>query len=723
MKRVTVDIGGTFTDCFLVWDNKYLEAKALTTHNNLSLGFMESLRQACLQLGEDIEAVLSQVDSVRYATTLGTNALIERQGPQVGLITTAGYQSQVPLSRGRGYGDGLTPAKQADLAGAVRPTPLVPVTMIVGARERVDHKGEVLLELDEEHLRSQVKLLVDRGVQAFVVSLVNSVANPINEIKIEEIILEEYPSHMLGSMPVILSHEVADRKGEYVRTQSAILDAYLHDQMYYALSSLEMTLKESGYTKPMLIVHNVGGMAQLNSTHALQTIHSGPTSGVSASEHLSDELEIGRLIAMDMGGTSCDIGIVVGQGIRFYDFNPIIDRWLVSLPMIHLSVIGAGGGSIARFDKTFNELEVGPESAGSEPGPACYDLGGMHPTVTDADLILGYLDSEYYADGNMSLNRRRSEFAIEEDICEELNVTTVEAALQIKQKVDTNMAHEIFKELGVKGYDPKDFTLLAYGGNGALHGCGIARVLEINNILVPPFSPIFSAVGAGIMNQLHLHEKSVYLNIYDSNTREIFSNYEIFNKYVEELEEAGKSDLLRQGMAEEEIKFTLELDMRYGNQLTQTSVVSPVSRLNGVEDVIQLIEAFSVNYGDRFGEGSQTPEAGIRINTIRVQAYVEGETIKFRKFKEEIPAPAPVRERECYYVGVEGPVNTKIYRADMISEGMTIEGPSIVEAERTTYLVEPGWKLTVGHMGAALMTRLSADMGSDKTKLQISTTN
>src|SRR5699024_5357970 len=193
MKRVTVDIGGTFTDCFLVWDNKYLEAKALTTHNNLSLGFMESLRQACLQLGEDIEAVLSQVDSVRYATTLGTNALIERQGPQVGLITTAGYQSQVPLSRGRGYGDGLTPAKQADLAGAVRPTPLVPVTMIVGARERVDHKGEVLLELDEEHLRSQVKLLVDRGVQAFVVSLVNSVANPINEIKIEEIILEEYP--------------------------------------------------------------------------------------------------------------------------------------------------------------------------------------------------------------------------------------------------------------------------------------------------------------------------------------------------------------------------------------------------------------------------------------------------------------------------------------------------------------------------------------------------
>src|SRR5699024_821869 len=146
-----------------------------------------------------------------------------------------------------------------------------------------------------------------------------------------------------------LSHEVADRKGEYVRTQSAILDASLHDQMKYALSSLEITLKDSGYTKPMLIVHTDGGMAQLNSTHALQTIHSGPTSGVSASEHLSDELEIGRLIAMDMGGTSCDIGIVVGQGIRFYDFNPIIDRWLVSLPMIHLSVIGAGGGSIARF--------------------------------------------------------------------------------------------------------------------------------------------------------------------------------------------------------------------------------------------------------------------------------------------------------------------------------------------------------------------------------------
>src|SRR5699024_1861310 len=443
-----------------------------------------------------------------------------------------------------------------------------------------------VMPLDEDHLRRQIRKLVDRGAQAFVVGLVNSVLNPENEIRVEEILLEEYPSHMLGAIPVILSHQVAERKGEYVRITSAILDAYLHDQMYYALSSLEMTLKEYGYNKPMLVVHNIGGMAQLNSTHALQTIHSGPTAGINATEHLSEEFDVGPLVAMDMGGTSFDIGIVVGDGIRFYDFNPVIDRWLVSIPMLHLDILGAGGGSIASFDQTLKELQVGPESAGSEPGPACFDRGGMNPTVTDADLILGYLDPEYYAEGDIVLNKRRSEFALR-NICKELNVDTIEAARQIKEKVDTDMAHAIFKELGVKGYDPKDFTLLAYGGNGPLHCCGIAKVLDIDKVLVPPFSPIFSAVGTGLMDLVNIHERSVFMNIYDSNSRSLFDEYDRFNEIVTELENTGKEELLRQGVPEEGISHRLELDMRYGNQLTQTSVASPVNRLTDMTEVLQ----------------------------------------------------------------------------------------------------------------------------------------
>lgn len=718
MRQVSVDIGGTFTDCFLVWDDIYLETKALTTHHNLALGFMDALEQACTELGKDIRTVLSQLDSVRYATTLGTNTLIERKGPKIGLLTTAGYESQVPLSRGRGYGDGLTPQEQQDMPAGQRPEPIVPIPMIAGVRERIDHKGQVVMSLDEEHLRKQIRHLVDRGAQAFVVGLINSVVNPVHERRVEEILLEEYPTHMLGASPVILSHQVAERKGEYVRITSAILDAYLHDQMYHALSSLEMTLKEYGYTKPMLVVHNIGGMAQLNSTHALQTIHSGPTAGINASEHLAEEFEVGHLVAMDMGGTSCDIGIVVGGGIRFYDFNPVIDRWLVSVPMLHLGIIGAGGGSIARYDQTLKQIEVGPASAGSEPGPACFDRGGMEPTVTDADLILGYLDPDYYAEGHINLNRKRSEFAIREAICEEMDLSVIEAARQIKKKVDSNMAHAIFKELGVKGYDPKNFTLLAYGGNGPLHCCGIASVLDVDKILIPPFAPIFSAVGVGIMDQLNIHEKSVFMNIYDSNTRSLFNDYDLFNSIVSELEEAGKEELLRQGIPEELIQYRLELDMRYGNQLTQTSVISPINRLTNMEEVLELVKAFSINYGERFGEGSQQPEAGIRINTIRVLSSVQLSRVEFQKPVEgKGNAIQPVNKRECYFVDIDEPVLTNVYRTETIQPGSVIEGPALVESPRTTYLIEPGWELVMGEQNSAWIIN-TKNTGSSKKLLR-----
>lgn len=716
MKQVSVDIGGTFTDCFLVWDNTLIETKALTTHHNLALGFMDALEQACAELGRTIREVLSELDSVRYATTLGTNTLIERKGPKIGLLTTAGYESQVPLSRGRGYGDGLIPEEQQDLPAGQRPEPIVTPNMIAGVRERIDYQGKINMHLDEEHLRRQIRKLVDQGAQAFVVGLMNSVVNPLHERRVEEVILKEYPSHMLGSMPVILSHQVAERKGEYVRITSSILDAYLHDQMYYALSSLEMTLKEYGYKKPMLVVHNIGGMAQLNSTHALQTIHSGPTAGINASEHLSEEFNVGHLVAMDMGGTSCDIGVVVGGGIRFYDFNPIIDRWLVSVPMLHLGVIGAGGGSIARYDQTLNHIEVGPTSAGSEPGPACFDRGGLDPTVTDADLVLGYLDPNYYAEGHISLNKKRSEFALEESICDEMDISITEAARQIKKKVDANMAHAIFKELGVKGYDPKNFTLLAYGGNGPLHCCGIAKVLDIKKILIPPFAPIFSAVGAGIMNQVNIHERSVFMNIYDSNKRSLFNDFERFNKIVKELETDGKEELMRQGIPEEKIQFRLELDMRYGNQLTQTSVISPINRLTNMSEVMKLVNSFSENYGERFGEGSQQPEAGIRINTIRVLSYVELEQVKFKNATDcLIEAPTPNSHRECYFVDFENPLTTAVYRSEQLKPGVEIEGPALVESPRTSYLIEPGWRLVMGEQNSAWI--LNTEKTDNKVKI------
>ena len=708
MKRVSVDIGGTFTDCFVVWDDRTVAGKALTTHHNLSLGFNTSLQNACDELGTEVGTVLAGVDSVRYATTLGTNALIERKGPRIGALVTVGFKSTIPIARGRGYGEGLDQSKQQDIPNADRPPPIVPIPMIREVRERVDYRGRVFLTLDEDDLRQRIRELIDAGAEALIVLFTNSVVNPAHELRAREIFLEEYPAHLLGSIPFLLSHQVAGRKGEYARGMSTIMDAFLHSTMYHGLGTLELNLRALGYDKPMLVNHNSGGMAQLNSTDALQTVHSGPVSGIAASESLAGQARLGNVVATDMGGTSFDIGIVVEDGVKYYDFNPVIDRWLVSIPMVHLKTLGAGGGSVAAYDRMFRTVRIGPESAGSDPGPACYDRGGLNPTVTDADLLLGYLDPANYAAGTIPLNPRRARRAIEDGLTDDLGLEPIEIAKLIKSTADANMANGISTELRTRGYDPAAFTMLAYGGNGPLHACGIAAALGVDKVLAPPFASVFSACGAGNMDQMHIHEMSTYSVLFDANTRAIFGDFDSFNANVAELEARGRADLLRQGMAEGDIRYRLELDMRYGNQRVQTAVVTEVTRLTSRVDVLRLINQFFTRYGERFGEGSQAPEAGVRINTMRVRAYVETPTIHFDDLSPgRAPAsmPKPDGHRDCHFTAHDGAVATATYGEAALVPGAVIAGPAIITTRATTYLVEPGWRVEAAAQGAVWFFR------------------
>ncbi len=708
MKRVSVDIGGTFTDCFVAWDDKYIESKALTTHQNLALGFNEALRNACEELGTSERDLLSQVDSVRYATTLGTNALIQRKGPRLGMLTTMGFRSSVPLSRAKGYAVGLPHKQQMDVPNAQRPDPIVPIPMIQTVRERIDFKGEILLELDEDDLREKLRLLVDKGAEAIVVTLANSVVNPKHELRIREVFLDEYPGHMLGAIPMLLSHQVGGRKGEYARAMSTIMDGFLHSTMYYGLGTLELNLRQSGYTKPMLCNHNSGGMAQLNSTDALQTVHSGPVSGIAASEHLALQTELGNIVATDMGGTSFDIGIVVEGGVKYYDFNPEIERWMVSVPMVHLVTLGAGGGSICSYDRMYDTVQVGPQSAGSDPGPACYDRGGQKPTVTDADLMLGYLDPGNYAGGRIKLNPRRAKQTME-DLADQLDMDVIGACKIMKSTVDMNMANGIARELRTRGYEPEDFTILAYGGNGPLHACGIARALGVKKILAPPFASVFSAVGAGNMNQLHIHEMSTWTVLFDANQKSLFTDYALFNSRVEELERRGREDLTRQGFAAEKVEYRLELDMRYGNQRVTTAVVTDIHRLGGQSDVLKLMEQFHQRYGERFGEGSQVTEAGVRINTIRVCSFVTQPGVTFtgiRPSGDPVAPPPPVSHRPCHFVGFDTALDTPIYDDEALTPQTEIDGPALVVTKATSYLVEPGWRFRAAEQKAVWFTRI-----------------
>ncbi len=710
MRRLAVDIGGTFTDCFLEWDGRHIEAKSLTTHHNLALGFLDAVGRAAEEVTVPVEDVLGSVDSVRYGTTLGTNALIERRGPRMGVLVTMGFECGIKLSRGRGYGDGLPRHLQVDLPRATRPDSLVPRNLVVGIQERVDARGEVLLPLNVDDVRAKIRRLVDQGAQTFVVALVNSVVNSSHEEQIEEIIRDEYPSSLFGSFPVILSHRISRRKSEYARTMAAVICGFLHEQMFYSLGNLEDALRDRNYRKPVLMIHNTAGMASIESTHALQTIHSGPVAGLAAAQHLAREYDIPLVVATDMGGTSFDIGIMQSTGTFIYDFQPVIDRWLVSTPMVYLRTLGAGGGSIARYDRLWRTVEVGPDSAGSDPGPACYGRGGTQPTVSDADLVLGYLDPAYYAAGNLELDPMLAELAIEENIAEPLGISLHEAAKLIKRKVDTGMADAIFKEVSTRGFDPRRVTLLSYGGAGPVHCCGFARALGATRVLIPPFSSVFSALGAANLGQLHIHERSAYLVVYNPLTREIMLDVKEVNQMIVELEESGREDLMRQGFPDEIIQHQVEFDMRYGNQLVQLSVLSPVKRLEGVDDILRMIEVFSETYSKRFGEGAAAPEAGIKIVAVRVLSWVAGETVSLRPSGNgKEMRPKPVGSRTCHFPNEAEVVETSVYKWTDLLPGSRVDGPAIVEAPHTTFVVEPGWRFELGSGREVWMVDHSAE--------------
>lgn len=707
MKRISVDIGGTFTDCFFAWNDIYIESKSLTTHHNLALGFNAALDNACKRAGLTREQVLKEVDSVRYATTLGTNALIEGKGPRVAALVTHGFEDTIHLSRSKGYGEGLDPTKQGDMADAQRPEPIVPRHLVRSIRERIDSVGEVLVPLQKEDVREQVRELVDNGAEAIVVALVNATENPVHEQLVLETVLEEYPVHELGAIPVILSSQVSGRKGEYVRAKTTIIDAFLHSIMFHALNQLSSNLRASGYEKPMLVIHNSGGMAQSNSTDALQTIHSGPIAGVGGAQHLSESTGIGDVVSMDMGGTSFDIGIVPEGGVKHYDFNPVIGRWLICLPMIHVNTLGAGGGSIASFDRIHKAVKIGPESAGSDPGPACYDRGGLNPTVTDADLLLGYLDPDNYANGYIKLNPKRSRFVMEDKLCDELDLDVIDVAKLIKRSVDEQMAIGIEMELRSNGGVVEDFTMVAYGGNGPLHACGIADQAGISRILFPPFASVFSALGAGNMKPLHIHERSAYVVLYEPIKRKLFDEYDRFNAYVEELEKKGREDLARQGYDTSKVKHRLEMDMRYGNQRVTTSVSFDINRLENVGDVLLVIRKFADVYAERYGKGVEAPEAGVRVQTIRVASYVDGEVVNFDKliYEGERIEPTPISHRKAYYVNEDKPLDTPIYNEDVLSEKYVVHGPAIITTVSTTYLIEKGWRIEPTPQGAVWLLK------------------
>jgi N-methylhydantoinase A len=694
--RIDIDVGGTFSDFFINKESEVIVVKTPTTRYDLGVCFMRGLEEGAKLLNISLEQLLKETETIRYSTTIGTNSLIERSGPKLGLITTAGFEDTIYIGRARQWADGASTLENKDLARIRKPDPLISRNMVVGVRERVDCFGQVVMPLQKEDVLEKVQYLVDNGVRVFIIALLWSFINPIHEQTIKEIIEEEYPETYLGNMPILLSSEISPKNGEYTRMMTTIVNGYMHQELAEQLSNLGEKLREMGYTKPLLLVHNTGGTKKVSRTKAINTHNAGPVAGLCGSSFVGKIYDFKNIIFTDMGGTSFDIGVIANGEIRFYDFIPIIDRWRTQISTIETISIGAGGGSIAWLNELIgNRLEVGPMSAGSMPGPAAYDQGGQTPTVTDADIVLGFINPDYYLGGKMRLNVEKSFKAIKEKIADPLQIDVTEAALMIKKVVDSRMGQEIFKEVALKGLDPGEFILFACGGAGPTHSCGFAPHLGVKRILTSPLAPVFGAFGASTLDIKHIFDKSRRLKLFHFVTQQYLSEYEKFNNVVFEIQDLALRDFRLEGFSEKEISFSLELEMKYGGQFHYTRIVSPRIFVNNQEDVKAICDAFTEAYGKMYSPEAAFPQGGIDIENFYLIAHISTSHPAFLSYtkKGDLPSKGALKgKRLAYWEEERKMINTKVYDFNKLDVGNRIEGPAIIEAKDTTYVVSPGWR-------------------------------
>lgn len=705
---INIDIGGTFTDCFVVHEGRLVKGKSSTTHYNLSVGFMRSIETACEGLGLTLGDVLAATDLIRYSTTLATNALIERSGPKLGLITTAGFEDTILIGRARQWADGRNMESKVNLSRIEKPVPLIPREMIVGVRERVDCTGEVIIPLREEEVLEKLQVLVDKGAMGVVVSLLWSFLNPAHERLVREMVEREYPEVYLGSIPTFLSHEVSPVRGEYPRTMTTIINAYTHRDLREQLGALRQDLKQAGYRKPFMMVNNSGGMADLARTSAVSTHNSGPVAGLLGARYLNDQYGIRNTLVTDMGGTSFDYGLIVDNQPRFCDLFPTIDTWRVQLSMLEMKTIGAGGGSIARVHPDIKTIEVGPRSAGSMPGPACYDLGGKEPTVTDADLVLGYLNPEYFLGGQMLLSRERAVAAIRDAVAKPLGMDVEEAAAGIRKIVDSAMGQCLATEIALKGHDPKNFQLFAYGGGGPTHCCDYAKVLQIDRIFTFPFASVFCAFGASTLDVVHTYEASKQIVLYEPQLRIYFSEYDDFNRAVGRLREQAIRDMCGEGFNELDIRFRLEVELKYGTQRNMTVIAVPDLVLMSEEDVKRVCDIFTREYARVYGAASAYPQGGIQLERLRLTAVCPAAKFELPRYEPNgsDPKRALKGRRDVYWEETNGFRPTPVYDHALLGCGGVVEGPAIIESRDTTWVVPQGMRYETDHLLNGILTRM-----------------
>jgi N-methylhydantoinase A len=658
---VGVDVGGTFTDLVL-FDTETESvkiAKVPSTPENQAFGVMQALESA--------DATMETLSTVIHGTTITTNALLERKISRVGLITTQGFRDVLELGR-------RTRPKPYGMTGSFEC--IIPRELRLEVRERVDCDGNIVEELNEADVRKALEQLLESGVEAVIIHFLHSYKNDIHERKTEEIVKKLWPNPFITRGSALVSEF-----REYERGTTAAINAAIQPVLHRYIERLQQKLKEGGYSRDLLVMHGNGGTvsSRIVSTDAVKTVMSGPASGVMAAAYTASKSGFDRVVTYDMGGTSCDVGLIVNGIPQVTSELEIEYAMPIHVPMVDVHTIGAGGGSLAWVNDA-GLLQVGPESAGAQPGPICYGRGGQKPTITDANLVLGRLnpDALLSVDNPVSLETVRE--LMQEQVGAQLGLEDAEAtAAAIMQIANMNMGGALRLVSLARGHDPRDFALFAFGGAGPLHAVALAKELGIPKVLVPMRPGITNAVGCVVADVRHDYVNSINVPLALAEMDQVDA---IFNAQIE----AGKTIIESEGVEIQELIIIHDVDMQFQGQ---THILNfPVQNTKLTRESLQT--AFEKAYWNRFEV--ELPE--IRAVLVNLHTAVIGrrKPVPLTSLISTTEQKAQIEDcktgiRQVWFES--GWKETPIYKRESLSLKASFKGPAIIEQFDTTIIVEP----------------------------------
>ena len=680
---IGVDVGGTFTD-FSVYrheNGKLFHYKHSSTNQDSSIAIVNGI----LKVLELEGATADDVVYLAHGTTVSTNALIEKKGARVGLITTEGFPDIMEIGiQKRPF--------MYDTLGQ-KPQPLLVNGMNRDVPERLAYDGSVLKPLDEDAVRQVVRLFKENDVNSIAVSTLFSFINPTHERRIKEIIEEEYPGVYTS-----ISSELVPEFREFSRTSTTILNAYLGPVMKNYVNNFQNSVKQIGIKVEPYVTQSNGSIISIKETIEclIKTAVSGPSAGVIAAAHIGRQCGCDKIITFDMGGTSADVSLIENYQAQVSN-ERLVEGYPARIPMINIITIGAGGGSIARIDEG-GMMKVGPDSAGATPGPACYGRGGVLPTVTDANILLGKLNQQKILGGRMDVYLDKARNAIERELCGRSALSLEEAANGIISVVNSNMIRAIRLVSVEKGYDVREFSLMAFGGAGPLHACEVAQEMGIHKVLIPPSPGTLCSLGLLMADTRFDFSRTKIMDGVKENLR---AAEEIFH----ELERDGDAMLTREGVAQDARDFEWALDMRYDRQNYEITV--PLKgRCLDEETFAQAIEDFHVAHKRAYGY--RNDDGKIKLVSYRVSAVgiIEKPSLVEHPVDPNAPTPKPFATRSVLFEGAKQRVETGIYRREDFVPGSTLTGPAIIEQMDTTIVVPPRWTV---HTDGFLNLKLEYD--------------